>query len=209
MLFPNTKFSVMRLHPGPKEFTNQANPKEILSMVMQCFADGEEVEIEAKGEDENLGAIVLQTVIENMTLLYTESDANTSEVELRERMYKLLPSALSDASDVERTQLFNQAKVSILQAELKSVKLPKTTYETSAILADRLHNAMVEVLPLIAQYYRSVFVLSFPKGQKQRHEEYNLSKSDDSQYFLPGFYKGQSAGILLKDVHNFDNCIKS
>lgn len=180
LLFPNTDLAVTRRHPGPNEPKGSGYPKQVISMVMQCFANGEDVVVEATGEQAQLAALVVKAVLENMSMLYSEANRNPSEREIRQCVYRIVEHELAVSEQQKVSHLLRQAQASLLEKEIVPVELPCTTHERSAILADRLHNATVEVLPLVAAHFKSAVVLSFIRSPTGEVETYDLSRCDDS-----------------------------
>ncbi|PXF56872.1 MAG: hypothetical protein C4B58_11790 [Deltaproteobacteria bacterium] len=176
-LFPNTDFQVKRCNPISAEAAKQANPKSLVTMLLACFAEGEELYIETTGDNAELAALVLKAGLENMHWLYDAVDSGAARPQLGARMYDLVCGVLGGFESSASTRLHAEARRHFLEAEGARTEVSSTSYETSTVIADRLHNAIVEILPLVAEHFESALVLCFQCDRETEDLVFDLSNS--------------------------------
>jgi mannitol/fructose-specific phosphotransferase system IIA component (Ntr-type) len=185
-LFSNTTFAVNRLHPLAKVPNEPVDPKSILLMSLREFSDGEELEISTEGEAPVIGALALKTALENMDALYASCTGSNATWDLGRQIYDDLVPVVDETYPEECESLLHSAKRYLTKPESSPQSLAPVSHTTSALLAERLHNATVEILPYIGEYFDSALILSF-RVQKENQEkvfDFSSTKYSSSKFNL-------------------------
>jgi len=154
--FPKTQFSVYRVIGGQTDLTMKIDPKSILALQLAELPDGDELEVHATGDCEELAVAFLSSLFEIIGNFSCDGDQNGSLSEQKADINAILDSKLSPMILDEHDASFKR----------------------NVVINDRLHSLTLSVLPELTKHFQSNLELRF-YVHDSGIEVCRISESDD------------------------------
>ena len=183
-MFPDTELRLVRQETEIAVPANRVNPKELLAMALAAFVNGETIVIEANGGSEALAGSCLRAVLEKMNTIFSQYKPNLPETTAKSRLYAVLVEAVGPfRGDPAAEVILVRAKSLLLGATDSAHPPDNTTHAETIRLGARLHQAVIDILPSIAEHFRSPLVLSVQDEHQSGESHFDLSTMHGAQEY--------------------------
>lgn len=183
-MFPDTELRLVRPETEIAAPATRVNPKELLAMALATFVNGETVMIEADGGNEALAGSCLRAVLEKMNTIFSQSNTELAKTSAKSRLYAVLVEVVAQFQGDPAAEAFLVRAKPLLLGETGSAHLPdNTTHAETIRLGARLHQAVIDILPSIAEHFRSPLVLSVQDEHRAGESHFDLSTMCDAQEY--------------------------
>ncbi len=183
-MFPETEIHLVRQHTEVTAPATRVSPKDFILMAMASFVNGETVTIEAEGGNEALALGCLRAMLEKMDSIFSQSEQNLPENKAKTRLYAVLIEAVAPLRGDPAVEAFLERAKPLSPGAIEATNQPdKTTHAEATRLGARLHLAVVDILPSIAEHFRSPLVLSVQDENRTAETHFDLSTLSDAHEY--------------------------
>ena len=192
--FSDTSFTIERA-PEVNETVRVVDPKQLLKLGLAHIGNGEAVHISTQGTSEQLAALFLKGILENLGSIY-RNDGTASRDPVKESVYGLLSDIAIANPDRQQNEAIARLEKWYRDDGESTDRTPLGKSCTTEVeLPVNLHGAIVEVLPRIARHFVCSMWLIYDHPHKGR-QRFNLSR-DNSDLKFQILTKSPAAGTLL------------